>query len=98
MTELVPVSIGIGLAAVGSTALLVGCLAIRAVKKHGHAAAWQRGVTLVAVSFIAGAVSIGYGVAEWNSNHPGAPAGPTYSGPLQDPAPDDGCTAGSLTC
>lgn len=98
MTQHVVAGIGIGLAAVGMTALLIGFLAITGVKKHGHQATWQGGVMLVAGIFLAGAVSIGYGVTEWNNDHRSTPGGASYSGPLQDPAPGNGCAAGPLTC
>ena len=98
MTQLVLASVGIGLAVVGLPALVVGFLAITGVRRRGRRATWQGGVMLVAGMSLVGAVSIGYGLTEWNAGHHGASGGAAYSGPLQDPAPDGGCTAGPLTC
>lgn len=98
MTQHGLADIGVGLAAFGVPALLLGLVAAVVVRKRGRKPTWQGSVRLIGVIFTVGAIAIGFGIAEWNNAHAGVYAGPTYGDPLQDRAPDTGCPEDLLTC
>lgn len=98
MTQHTLANIGLGLGASGVPALLLGWVAGFVVRKRGQTTTWQGTVRLVGVMFTVAAISISYGITEWNSGHHAVHAGPTYTNPLQGPPPDTGCPDGPLSC